>query len=164
MITKEIHWASWQPKERATLCFIIQNGKILLIRKKRGLGAGKINGPGGRIEIGESPLQAAIRETQEEVGVTPLDLDLCGELYFQFVDGFSLHCTVFLARNFTGELQETDEATPYWIAVNEIPFEEMWSDDAHWLPGMLRGGKFKGYFLFNEDKMLTKQVNWITGL
>ena len=35
-------WTDWTPRERANLCFIIKDGSILLIRKKRGLGAGKI--------------------------------------------------------------------------------------------------------------------------
>ena len=72
----EIDWPSWSPGDRATLLFVIRDGEVLLIRKKRGLGAGKINGPGGRIEAGESPLEAAIREVQEEVGVTPTDYGL----------------------------------------------------------------------------------------
>ena len=54
-------WLQWQPRERATLCFIIKDGEILLIRKKRGFGAGKINAPGGRIEPGELPIDCAIR-------------------------------------------------------------------------------------------------------
>ena len=40
-----------------------------------GLGAGKINAPGGKLEAGETALAAAIRETQEEIGVTPLALE-----------------------------------------------------------------------------------------
>ena len=79
-------WNDWQPTMRASLCFVRREGKILMIRKKRGLGAGKINGPGGRLESGESALDAALRETQEEVGVTPFDLSQRGELHFQFVD------------------------------------------------------------------------------
>src|SRR6187431_3003101 len=102
----EIDWASWQPQERATLLFVIRDGQILLIRKKRGLGAGKVNGPGGRIEPGETPEQAAVREVQEEIGVTPLHLENRGLLRFQFIDGYSLNCIVFLARDFTGELIE----------------------------------------------------------
>lgn len=62
MKLSDIDWITWVPQERATLLFVIRNGQVLCIRKKRGLGAGKINGPGGRIDPGESAEQAAIRE------------------------------------------------------------------------------------------------------
>ena len=48
----DINWTAWAPKERATLLFVRRHGQLLLIHKKRGLGAVKINGPGGRIEAG----------------------------------------------------------------------------------------------------------------
>ena len=85
MNVDQIDWPNWKPTEYANLCFVIRDGQILLIRKKRGLGAGKINGPGGRLEAGETAEQAAIRETQEEIGVTPTGLDHAGELFFQLV-------------------------------------------------------------------------------
>ena len=44
--------AQWTPDILATLMFVVQDGKILLIRKKRGIGAGKVNGPGGKFEPG----------------------------------------------------------------------------------------------------------------
>ena len=153
-----MNWSTWQPRERATLCFIVDAGRILLIHKKRGLGAGKINGPGGRLEPGETTLAAAIRETQEEVGVTPLAVEERGVLHFQFTDGYSLHCTVFLARDFTGELIETDEATPFWCDLPEIPYGEMWEDDQHWLPPMLAGQRFAAWFEFDGERMLSKDV------
>src|SRR5205814_6716180 len=103
-------WAGWQPRERANLCFIIRDRRVLLIRKKRGLGAGKINGPGGKIEPGETALESAIREAQEEIGITALGVSERGVLRFQFVDGYSLHCVVFVAEDFEGELCETPEA------------------------------------------------------
>ena len=131
-----------------------------MIRKKRGLGAGKINGPGGRIELGETPLEAAIRETEEEVGVTPLDLRECGELNFQFSDGLALHCMVFLAQGCIGEPNESEEAIPYWMEPSAIPYHEMWADDIHWLPGVLEGKGFRGYFHFDGEKMLTHNVIW----
>jgi 8-oxo-dGTP diphosphatase len=53
-------WSTWTPRDRAVLLFVIRGGQALLIRKKRGLGAGKINAPGGRIEAGESPEEAAV--------------------------------------------------------------------------------------------------------
>jgi len=153
-------WNTWQPRERATLCFLIRDEKILLIRKKRGLGAGKINGPGGRIEPGEEPNECAIRETSEEVGLTPQNVQNRGELHFQFLDGYSLHCTVFVANDYSGELTETDEALPIWTPLDSIPYEEMWADDIHWLPGVITGGTFRGYFHFDGEKMLSKHLVW----
>ena len=153
-------WKTWEPRERATLCFLIQDGQILLIRKKRGLGAGKINAPGGRIEPGEEPHECAVRETSEEVGLTPLHVQNRGELHFQFADGYSLHCAVFVAHEYTGELIETDEALPIWTPLDSIPYEEMWADDIHWLPGVLQGGTFRGYFHFDGETMLSKHLLW----
>ena len=154
------YWKTWEPRERATLCFLIQDGQILLIRKKRGLGAGKINGPGGRIEPGEKPHECAVRETSEEVGLTPLNVQNRGELHFQFADGYSLHCAVFVAHEFTGDLIETDEALPIWTPLDSIPYDEMWADDIHWLPGVIAGGTFRGYFHFDGEKMLSKHLLW----
>src|SRR3954468_4301798 len=123
--SRSMDWTNWQPRERANLCFIVKDGRILLILKKRGLGAGKINAPGGKIEPGETALESAIREAQEEIGVTPLEIEERGDLYFQFTDGYSLHCVVFLARDYEGELIETAEATPLWFDLAAIPYDEM---------------------------------------
>ena len=149
----------WQPVERATLLFIILGGRILLIRKKRGLGAGKINGPGGRLDPGETPLEAAVREVQEEVCVTPLGVREAGMLRFQFTDGHSIEGTVFTADDYEGEPEETDEADPFWVHVDSIPYEEMWADDALWMPLLLEGTYFCGYFIFNGDAMLAHHVS-----
>ena len=109
----EFNWKSWQPRERATLLFVVRDGEVLLIRKKRGFGAGKINGPGGRIEPGETSREAAIRETREELGIEALSPELRGELHFQFLDGYSLHCSVFVSTEFVGQPIETVEAVPW---------------------------------------------------
>ncbi len=49
---KEINWEEWVPGVRAVIVYICHNGQVLLIHKKRGLGAGKVNAPGGHIETG----------------------------------------------------------------------------------------------------------------
>jgi 8-oxo-dGTP diphosphatase len=153
-------WTTWQPREYANLCFLKRDGHLLLIRKKRGLGAGKINAPGGKIEPGESALDAAIRETQEEIGVTPKTIEERGILRFQFTDGYSLHCTVFLAQQWHGEPVETEEALPLWFPLDGIPYDEMWEDDRHWLPGVLEGRAFDAWFEFDGDRMVSKRVDW----
>ena len=151
---RQINWARWKPVERATLLFVRKNGKLLLIHKKRGLGAGKINGPGGRLDPGETPRQAAIREVQEELCVTPTGIKKAGELLFQFTNGHSIHGYVFTATGLKGTPKETREATPMWISEKNIPYQEMWADDRIWLPLMLAGKKFTGRFLFDDDTML----------
>ena len=155
----DVDWSSWVPRERATLLFVIRDGHVLLIHKKKGLGAGKINGPGGRIEPGESPLQAAIREVEEELLVTPTGVREAGELKFQFVDGFSIHGYVFTATDCVGEPTETDEAIPIWTPLDRIPFERMWEDDHVWIPLMLAQKPFVGRFLFEDDTMLACELD-----
>jgi mutator protein MutT len=152
-------WTQWVPQEKANLCFIVKAGRVLLIRKKRGLGAGKINAPGGKLELGETPEEAAIRETREEVGVTPLGLEERGLLRFQFTDGYSLLCWVFVARDLEGEPVSTDEADPIWVPLEAVPYEEMWADDSQWLPLVLAGGKFTGSFVFDQETMLEGEVS-----
>jgi 8-oxo-dGTP diphosphatase len=153
-----LDWTTWQPTERANLCFVIRDGQILLIRKKRGLGAGKINGPGGRIEPGETAAESAVREVQEELGVTPLDLREGGELHFHFLDGYRLHVTVFTARDCRGTAIETDEAVPLWTPLDQIPYREMWQDDPHWLPLLVAGRLFRGFFVFDREDLLSFRV------
>ncbi len=148
-----INWPEWQPDESATLLFVIDGDDILLIRKKRGLGAGKINAPGGRLEPGETPLECAIRETQEELGVTALDPAFKGRHRFQFADGYALQVFVYLTHHYTGTAIETDEAVPLWTPLNNIPYDEMWQDDRLWMPMMLADRNFDGRYLFDGDAM-----------
>lgn len=154
----EVDWNNWQYTEHAVLCFIRKEGKILLIHKKTGLGTGKINAPGGRIEKGETPLEAAIRETQEEVCVTPHNLIHRADLHFIFTNGYSLRGYAFFADDFTGEIAETFEADPFWVSENEIPWDKMWEDDTCWLPLALQGKNVKGRFIFDEDTMCANVV------
>jgi 8-oxo-dGTP diphosphatase len=156
---RDVDWQAWKAKDPATLVFVIQNGSILLIRKKRGLGAGKINGPGGRLEPGESPEEAAIREVQEELKITPLGLRYCGENLFQFTDGYSIHVHVFAAESYEGVPTETEEAIPIWAPINEIPYEEMWEDDRLWIPLVLQRKRFCGRYIFNGDSMLDYELD-----
>ncbi|MXY23337.1 MAG: 8-oxo-dGTP diphosphatase [Acidobacteria bacterium] len=151
---REIDWTAWRAVDPATLVFVIIEGRILLIRKKRGLGAGKINGPGGRREPGESFVDCAVREMQEELRVTPHHPELAGIHRFQFVDGYSTYVHVFRADGMDGEPTETGEATPYWVDVDAIPFDEMWEDDRHWLPLVAAGRRFAGRWIFDGDQML----------
>ena len=157
-----VDWTNWSGEMLATLMFIVRDGQILLIEKKRGLGAGKINGPGGKIDPGETPLQAVIRETQEELMITPLELRKIGELRFVMSMCPDILCHVYRADSFEGTPTETDEAAPVWTALDAIPYDRMWEDDRHWLPLLIEDKTFIGNFIFEEEEMKWKEM--ITGV
>lgn len=121
---EEVDWDGWEPEETAVICYIFKDNKVLLINKKTGLGKGKVNAPGGRIEAGEMPMEAAVRETREETGLTPLNLKYVAQLSFIFTDGYSLKGFVYFADDCSGELKETDEADPFWQPSEAIPYEK----------------------------------------
>ncbi len=155
---EEIDWDLWEPTETAVICYIFHEGKVLLINKKTGLGNGMVNAPGGRIEELETAREAAIRETIEETGITPLNLREVGILDFQFIDGYALKGYVFFADDYTGELTETDEADPFWVDETAIPYEQMWEDDQLWLPKAIAGSYVIGRFIFDDRTMLSSSV------
>lgn len=153
-----IDWDAWQPTVRATLSFVIRKGRILLIRKQRGLGAGKITGPGGKLDSGETPLGCAIRELQEELCITTTGTRLAGEFSAQFVDGLAMHVTVFAADGYEGQVRETEEAKPRWTPLSAIPYQEMWPDNALWLPLLIEARDFDARFVLDHDRLLDSRV------
>jgi len=142
----------------ATLCFLVREGsrtEILLGRKKRGFGAGKINGFGGKILPGETLSAAAVREIREEVGleVDPAALLPRGSITFIFPaeTSFDHHVHVFVCRAWRGTPVETAEMAPRWFPASGPPFAQMWQDDAIWLPRVLAGATIDAGFVFADD-------------
>ena len=133
---------------------MIKGDQVLLAMKKRGFGAGKWNGVGGKLKEGETVEGAAQREIQEEIGVEVelQDIKAVGTLRFDFVDnpGWANFCHVFTIAHWRDEPTESEEMRPQWYAFDKIPFGEMWVDDPHWLPLVLAGKKVKGEFLFDK--------------
>ncbi len=157
---EEVDWDSWEFTEQAVICYIKnpETNEVLLINKKTGLGAGKVNAPGGRIEPGEMPLEAVVRECQEEVGLTPIDPVYVGDLFFIFKNGHSLRGFVYTAEAHEGEMIETHEAEPFWCDMARIPYDKMWADDLLWLEKALNGTKISGRFIFDDDEMLSHDL------
>ena len=67
-----------------TLCIIHEHPRVLLGMKKRGFGAGRWNGFGGKVHDGESIEEAARRELKEEAGITVGKMKPAGILEFEF--------------------------------------------------------------------------------
>ncbi|TFB46323.1 8-oxo-dGTP diphosphatase [Cryobacterium tagatosivorans] len=129
--------------------------QVLLGRKKKGLGVGNIVGLGGKLEPGESALEAAVREVLEESGlvVTASALVPLGVLTYLFPhrEAWSQESSVFVCDEWTGTPRESDELNPEWFDVASLPVDQMWDDARHWLPGVLAGTPVRATFTFGED-------------
>ncbi|KAJ7791942.1 hypothetical protein B0H14DRAFT_2933712 [Mycena olivaceomarginata] len=88
-----------------TNVFLVQDDKLLLGYKKRGLGIHKYNGFGGKVEPKESTMDAALRELQEEAGITA-PLTHAGTLLFVVPGEKWAHIDIFRAEEYTGTITE----------------------------------------------------------
>lgn len=139
-----------------TLCLPLKDDEILLAMKKRGFGEGKWNGAGGNIKVGESPEEGAIRETQEEFGITPKSLTEVAILNFKFLDKpeWDRVVKVYTTNTWDGEASESEEMKPQWFKISQIPISDMWEADTHWLPQVLEGKFLVADFDYTANQKL----------
>jgi 8-oxo-dGTP pyrophosphatase MutT (NUDIX family) len=141
-----------------TLLFLLRDDEILLAMKKRGFGADRYNGVGGKVEAEETIEDAMVRETLEEISVEPLEYEKVADIHFdEFFKGQPalMHVHVFTSKKWKGEPIESEEMTPKWFKRNEVPYGEMWSDDSYWLPTVLEGNKIRAQFTLDENDNIT---------
>lgn len=141
-----------------TLCYPIFDGRVLLAMKKRDFGKGKWNGPGGKLQPGETAKVACLRETEEETGARVVDLKYVGtiESVFEAQADWNNICDVFVGSCRAEEAHETEEMLPRWFAFDEVPYEQMWEDDRHWLPEVLKGGSVSKRFFYDAAGRLAR--------
>lgn len=79
--------------------------------------------PGGKIEAGETPEQAMIRELQEEVGITTQSATLFDKLEYEFPDR---HITLWfwLVDKWQGEPWGKEGQPGEWIAQSALKAED----------------------------------------
>ncbi|KAH9990946.1 hypothetical protein BJV74DRAFT_772425 [Russula compacta] len=181
-------WLTFTSKKLYTNAFIVSPGpprKILLGYKKRGFGAHLYNGFGGKVEDGELPVQAAVRELKEECGIEA-PLAHCGTLLFVSKGGpeWAFQIELYRADDYGGTLIETDEMRPEWFSaatdiqslaleISEmshaslppIPYDSMWPDDIYWIPLLLANRPFVGRADFDTDATgKYKMLRWWFGV
>ena len=114
----------------AGLLFNKNKTEVALIRKNRpGWQAGKLNAIGGKLEEGESPLDAMIREFSEETGIYHSDWRL-----FTVLTGESFEVNFFVgyADYLSRLISMTDEKVEVWT-LNEVPNMEDKISNLNWL-------------------------------
>jgi len=155
-----------------TLVFLVKKDKgkitdICLAMKKRGFGVNRWNGVGGKLKDEESIVEAAKRETKEEIDVELNDMKKVAELSFYFPHNptWDQMAHVYFVENWQGEVKETEEMRPNWFKANELPYKEMWPDDIYWIPEVLKGNLLKASFEFGlNDTINKKEVNIVESI
>lgn len=145
-----------KPVEVALL-ILRKNGQLLLAQKKRGFGEGFYNGVGGKLEKGETPVEAMLREAGEEIGVVPTAYEKVGLIdYDEFVKGnrSNVRLHLYFATDWEGEPTESEEMRPEWFRESNLPYNQMFPDDIYWLPPVLAGKHIKAFFHFDENWQL----------
>ena len=106
-----------EKSDKPTGCgvLVVRDGKVLTGTRIERASRGQICGPGGHIEAGETPEEAAVREAHEEFGITCHDLKPLGTL----PDGTS---AIFMCSSFSGtpRTDEEEMTDVQWIAPEEI--------------------------------------------
>ena len=99
---------------------IISDGMILTGTRSHDTGRGLVGGPGGHIESGETPEQAAIRETEEEFGIIPNELVLLGRGPVEPDTGLQPY--VFLCTDYSGTPTciDGEMEDPQFLSLDEI--------------------------------------------
>lgn len=97
----EVSDPSGSAKASSVGVLVISDGKILSGTRHNDFGYGLICGPGGHVEKGETPEQAAFRETEEEFGISPKELIPLGRGPVEPDTGLEPY--IFLCTDYDGE-------------------------------------------------------------
>lgn len=148
--------------QRITNLLAIKDGKVLLLQKPR---RGWFVAPGGKMEVGESIYESAVREFQEETNLTPKDIHLKGAYTMiikkgdEVVDEWMLY--TFIARDIEGTpFVETREGILGWHPIEQIHELPMAAGDrTNLLFATSAKGMQYGTFEYTEDfELLSEKI------
>jgi 8-oxo-dGTP diphosphatase len=146
----------------ATLCYLRRDGHTLMVhrvKKLHDMHQGKWNGLGGKLEPGESPEECAIREIAEESGLLAVSPELKGILTFPAFDEIEdWYCFVFVVRQFTGEMIDSNEGDLRWVPDDQLLALNLWEGDLIFLPWLDREGVFSAKFIYEHGTLVRHSV------
>jgi len=146
----------------ATLCYVKKDGMTLMIHRvnrDNDIHASKWNGLGGKLESGETPEECVVREVREESGLLIKNPRLKGILTFPGFDGENdWYVFVFTAREFEGELIDSEEGHLAWVKDADITTLPLWEGDRIFLPWLDGEAFFSGRFVYHDGNLVEHGV------
>ena len=150
----------------ATLCYITdkkKNSTLMLhrIKKENDYHKGKWNGLGGKLNLGESPEECAIREIKEESGLTVKNPSLKGFLTFPNFDGVDdWYVFVFTFDEFNGNLIDSPEGKLEWVPNKGLTSLNLWEGDKIFLEWIFSEKIFSAKFNYENGNFIDYTVNF----
>ncbi len=114
--------AKSDPHHRVVVAAMIERDGLILAaqRPAGGWGAGKWEFPGGKLELGEDPRAAVIRECREELGVEVEPREVFDVAAHSYADGLSVVLLFIRCRIISGGITPIGVADARWVDANEI--------------------------------------------
>ena len=106
----------------AAVALFDRDGRVLIARRPEGKSmAGLWEFPGGKVEAGETPEQALIRELQEELAVDTVESCLAPFTFASHAyDDFHLLMPLYVCRKWTGKVTPVEGQTLKWVMPTQL--------------------------------------------
>lgn len=149
----------------ATLGFLVNDGQVLLGKKKAGakVGSGKLNGGGGKLEPEDNGSVEAclIREMEEEFGVTSKEYSEVAVVHFYAGGELQFEVHVYLITSWEGEIRTTESMSNLsWYDCANLPLDDMHDGDRHWITNVFSGEPFTAEIFYERpgERFIDKKI------
>ena len=131
----------------STACYLKKDDKILMIKFNKKWGQ-VYAPPGGKIELGETPLECILREYYEETGLKLKNVKLQGISCWK--DSKEGIIFIYVAYDFEGELKESEEGRLEWIPFDSLPSINKFDQNKKFTSCLFKDKIFEGKFLLDD--------------
>lgn len=125
---------NYEPVILTNMCMIENEVGQILVQDRAHKDWPGITFPGGKVEKGESFVDAVIREVKEETGLTIQHPQIVGIKQFQTNDDVRYIVIMYRCNTYAGTLESSDEGEVFWIDKNRLTdytlandFEQMYN-------------------------------------
>ena len=150
-------------KRVAVFCIIKSGDQYLLLKRAKTPNQGKFVPVGGKIDPYESPIQAVIRETKEETGITISSPKLCGVLVETSPVNYNWVSFIYAVEIDWIPAPKCDEGELYWIQSVDLKDLDTPPTDWHIYQYIYEASLFVFSAIFDENLEMKSMVDELTG-